>query len=42
MKRSAITALAVGKNKHHDDVLLAVDRDGKIGKITHTTTAIAK
>jgi hypothetical protein len=37
MKRSAITALAVGKNKHHDDVLLAVDRDGKIGKITHTT-----
>ena len=33
MKGSAITAFAVGKNKHHDDVLLAVDRDGKIGKV---------
>jgi hypothetical protein len=32
MKGSAITALAAGKNKHRDDALLAVDRDGRIGE----------
>lgn len=31
LRGCAITALALGRNKHQDAVLLAGDRDGKIG-----------